>query len=127
MAPRKYILTDTAEKNFLEAKQWSKTRWGSKRTLSYFKAVEACANRLSDRCFSLPSSEKLTSSSDLYVWPVNEHYLIYLPIRKGLIVIVAFIRQTRDVPSILAANTFLIEREVKAIFELIRTSKLRLE
>jgi plasmid stabilization system protein ParE len=118
LSKRKYLLTETAEQDFVEAKNWSMNRWGRKRTISYFTDIEKCANNLADRhlCrIGLSASDSMTSDDELLVWPVNEHYLVYLPVRKGLIVIVSLIRQTRDVPSILAAHSFTIARQVNAL------------
>ncbi|MEE8058026.1 MAG: hypothetical protein V3T17_09335 [Pseudomonadales bacterium] len=53
----------------------------------------------------------------LFLYPVREHYLIDVPINKKRIVIVALIRQIHDVPAILNANGFMIQRQLKAIFE----------
>jgi hypothetical protein len=48
---------------------------------------------------------------------VREHYLVYLPSSEtDQLIIVALIRQTRDVPSILRANNFLIKRQLKRLF-----------
>lgn len=126
-AKRKYLLTETAVRNFIEAKHWSKKRWGTKLTTAYFKAIENCANDLADRGFTLTTSEEMTSSKELLVWPVKEHYLVYLPVRKGLIIIVALIRQSRDVPSIVASNSFSIQRNVRDIYGLLESGDISLE
>jgi hypothetical protein len=42
---------------------------------------------------------------------------VYVPISKNSVVIVALIRQTRDVPAILKANGFMIQRQLKEVFE----------
>ena len=55
--------------------------------------------------------------SDLSVYPVREHYIVYVRIGKNRIVIVALIRQTRDVPAILKANSFKIRRQMEEIFD----------
>lgn len=55
------------------------------------------------------------SSEQLLVWPIREHYIIYQPFKKQKIIIVALIRQLRDVPAIIGENRFIIERELKKI------------
>lgn len=110
----KYILTATAERNFYEAKMWSMKRWGRDLTRQYFKDIHRSANELADHHFSATEFTETVSDAEVLVWPVREHYLVYVPIRKGLIIIVALIRQTRDVLSIVAANSFILRRELKA-------------
>ena len=60
---------------------------------------------------------QIADTSELCIYPIREHYLVYVPIGKNNIVIVALIRQTRDVPAILKANGFQIQRQLKEIFE----------
>lgn len=60
--------------------------------------------------------EHATAVKKLGVYPVREHYLVYLPMGDSRIVVVALIRQTRDVPAIINANGFIIQRQLKAIF-----------
>ncbi|MGS2724419.1 hypothetical protein ACVBEJ_11815 [Porticoccus sp. GXU_MW_L64] len=53
--------------------------------------------------------------AELNLYPVREHYLVYVPVDGKGIVIVALIRQARDVPAILNANGFLIRRQLREI------------
>ena len=59
----------------------------------------------------------MADTRELGIHPVREHYLVYVPISKNSIAIVALIRQTRDVPAILKAHGFKIQRQLKEIFE----------
>jgi plasmid stabilization system protein ParE len=115
MPDRAYILTETAVADFKAARDWSMRRWGKELTISYFQALHEAAEELAKNHFGLPSSTKITACSELLVWPVREHYLVYTPAGNQRIIIVALIRQTRDVPAILAENRFLIERALKKI------------
>ncbi len=114
MSKSKYVLTQTAEDDFRQAKNWSLKRWGKSATQEYFQDLHHGAIKLAESHLYLPSSHDMTQS-ELLVWPIREHYLVYLPFQAGKIIIVALIRQSRDVPSILAANRFYIERELKQI------------
>lgn len=109
---RKYLLTETAEKDFREAKRWSTSRWGKALTQEYFTDLHKTAERLAD---NTATSGRLFKDGELSIHPVREHYLVYVAISPGTIAIVALIRQTRDVPAILNANGYLIHRQLKAL------------
>ena len=114
--PRKhkhYILTATAERDFREARRWSLSRWGKELTMQYFTALHDSAESIALNLSSMPQSKY---TSELGIHPIKEHYLIYVPINNKCIVIVALIRQTRDVPAILQTNGFKIQRQLKEIF-----------
>ena len=114
---RRYILTETAERDFREARRWSLSRWGKALTKQYFSDLHGCAENLVQNPWQSVSMEQTVNMQELKICPVREHYLVYLPIRTDCIAIVALIRQSRDVPSILNANGFLIRRQLKEISE----------
>lgn len=109
---RHYILTETAERDFREARQWSLSRWGSELTKQYFTDLHQGAEALASRS----AAPKLTDACELGIHPIREHYLVYVPVSKNRIVVVALIRQTRDVPAILKANSFRVQQQLKEIF-----------
>ena len=111
---RHYILTATAEQDFREAKRWSLSRWGKELTGQYFADLHESAEGIAQ---SHSMTILIADTSELGIYPVREHYLVYVPIAKNNIVIVALIRQTRDVPAILKANGFQIQRQLKEIYE----------
>ena len=111
---RHYILTATAERDFREARRWSLSRWGKELTEQYFTDLHDSAEGIAQTQLAV---QQIADTSELGIHPVREHYLVYVPIRKNSIVIVALIRQTRDVPAILNANSFKIQRQLKEIFE----------
>lgn len=115
MPKHAYILTQTAELDFRETRRWSLKRWGKSATRKYFEDLHEGAETIVENHFALIRSRNLTNSEELLVWPVREHYTIYLPIQNGQIIIVALIRQTRDVPNILRENYYMIERELKSM------------
>jgi hypothetical protein len=69
---------------------------------------------------TLARKDHLTGTSGLGIHAAREHYLVYVPIGKRNIVIVALARQTRDVPAILKANSFVIRRQLDEIAELLK-------
>lgn len=105
-----YILTETAESDFREARRWSMSRWGEELARQYFSDIHKCAQNLARGLRRSPSMEP-----DLGVYPIREHYLVYVPIHGDRIAIVALIRQTRDLPAILNANSFIIRRQLKVM------------
>lgn len=114
---RRYILTATAERDFREARRWSRSRWGTELTRQYFADLHEGAEWIARNHHSLPERVELTGTSGLGVHPVREHYVLYVPIGKHQIAIVAMIRQTRDVPAILTANGYLVRRQLREIFD----------
>ena len=114
---RHYILTETAERDFREARQWSLSRWGKELTKQYFTGLHESAESIAPIHDRFTSTEHVSDATELSIYPVREHYLVYVPISRNRIVIVALIRQTRDVPAILNANSFMIQRQLKEIFE----------
>jgi len=116
MRDRHYTLTKTAEQDFRQAKRWSLSRWGKPLTKQYFTDLHIGAEYIAANHKSLQKRDTLTDETGLGIHPVREHYVIYVPNGDKDIVIVALIRQTRDVPNILKANQFMIQKELKDIF-----------
>ncbi len=75
---------------------------------------------------SLRKRDDLSGDTGLFVHSVREHYLVYLPVDEQHIVIVAVVRQSRDVPEILGRAEFMIRREVMEIREKIERGELHL-
>ena len=115
MPKRSYILSKTAESDFRSARDWSLKRWGKSITQQYFKDLHEGAESIAKNHFSLADGVDITGSKELLVWPIREHYVVYMPSQDNKIIIVALIRQSRDVPSILGKNRFMIERELKSL------------
>lgn len=110
---RHYVLTLNAEEDFREAKNWSLSRWGQKLTTEYFQGLHQGAEYIALNQDSLRAREDLTGDTGLGIHAVREHYLVYVPTGPKKIAIVALIRQTRDVPTILKNNAFQISRALK--------------
>lgn len=120
---KSYILTETAAGDFREARRWSVARWGKKRTKSYFQQLHDGANYIATHQPAIAARDDLLGNTDLGVYPVGEHYLVYVPVNDTQIVIVALIRQTRDVPAILKANNFQIRRQLIAALKILQTRR----
>lgn len=111
---RAYVLTETAALDFREAKRWSMARRGRKQTQAYFRALHEGAEHIAAHQAAIAKREDLTGETGLGAHPVGEHYLVYVPIDDERIAIVALIRQIRDVPEIIKANFFQLERALRA-------------
>ncbi len=123
---RHYVLTHRAELDLREARAWSLARWGSKLTRVYFGDLHKAAEYVATHHQALSNREDLTGDTGLFIHPVREHYLIYLPVDDGQIIIVAVLRQSRDAPQILGKAAFMIQREVKEIKRRIHCGELSL-
>ncbi len=117
MPPKKkrYTLTDNAERDFREAKKWSLARWNKKLTKQYFIDLHEGAEWIAANYTSLAEKEHLTQTTGLGIYAVREHYILYVPILPQFIIIVALIRQCRDVPKIIKENSFIFRRELKHV------------
>jgi len=120
---KSYILTETAARDFREARRWSVARWGRKRTKSYFQQLHDGADYIATHQPAIAARDDLIGNTDLGVYAVGEHYLVYVPASDTRIIIVALIRQTRDVPAILKANSFQIRRQLTTALKKLRARR----
>lgn len=111
---KSYVLTRTAERDFREARRWSLARWGAKQTKLYFQRLHDAAEYIAEHQPAISRRDDLTDDENLGAYPAGEHYIVYAPLDDSQIAIVALIRQTRDVPAILQANSFRIRRALDA-------------
>lgn len=126
MPIKHYALTHLAESDLREARLWSLSRWGQKLTGEYFSDLHEAAELVATHHHTLNNREDLTGETGLCIHPVREHYLVYLPVSEQFIIIVAVIRQSRDVPQILGKAEFMIRRELTEIKNLISSGELPL-
>ena len=114
---RSYVLTNSAAADFRAARRWSLDRWGKQRTQLYFEQLHAGAEYIAAHQQALDTRDDLVGRTGLGAYPVGEHYFVYTPLDSEQIAVVALIRQTRDVPALLEANSFQIKRQVAAALE----------
>ena len=120
---KSYILTETAARDFRDARRWSVARWGEKRTKLYFQQLHDGAKYIATHQRAIAPRDDLIGDKDLGVYPVGEHYLVYAPMSDAQIVIVALIRQTRDVPAILKTNSFRIRKQLTAALKILQAKR----
>lgn len=86
-------------------------------TRKYFEDLDAAASTLADNPTRYTSREELSGSTGLLLHPVREHFFVYEFLKDGRLVIVAVIRQGRDVSSILRRGAYVIRRELDQLRE----------
>jgi plasmid stabilization system protein ParE len=123
MRPKRYVLTNRAAADLREARAWSLARWGKELTNQYFDDLHGGAQYIADRHPSLRDRHDLAGGTALLLHAVREHYLIYEPLDEQCVVIVAVIRQRRDIPAILQKWAAPIRRELTAIRAAIKGGK----
>jgi plasmid stabilization system protein ParE len=110
---RSYVLTETAASDFRAARRWSRARWGEQQTRAYFNRLHDAAEHVAAHQAAVASRADLTGDTKLGIYPVGEHFLVYVSIDRKRIAVVALMRQVRDVPAILQANHFQIQRALE--------------
>ncbi len=125
MTRKHYVLTERAANDLREAKAWSLARWGKKLTDEYFDDLHNGAQHIAQNHKSLRTRTELTGKTGLFLYPVREHYIVYLPIEENLIVVVSVIRQVRDIPAILAKWNYQIKREIERIHDRIEKGEIK--
>lgn len=112
-----YQLTQTAERDFRAAKYWSQKRWGKDLTKQYFQDVHDTVNNIAQNPERYARRGELATPNNVQVVGVREHYVVYVPIKENFIIVVAFMRQVRDIPTILETHAEHIQKEVQSILK----------
>jgi len=126
MPRKRYILTDRAASDLREARAWSRARWGKDLTNRYFDDLHDGAQYIAEHHASLRGRHDLAGGTALLLHAVREHYLVYGPLDEQHVIIVAVVRQRRDIPAILQKWAAPIRRELIEIRAAIESSKIRL-
>ena len=123
--PRKsYILTVRAEADLREARAWSLSRWGKELTNRYFEDMHEGAQYVAENYASFRNRHDLAGGTSLLLYPIREHYIVYEPLGKQFIAVVAVVRQGRDLPAILQKWAEPIRRELLEIRDKIERGEL---
>jgi plasmid stabilization system protein ParE len=109
---KSYLLTARAAADLREARAWSRARWGKELTNRYFEDLHEGAQYIAQNHASFRDHHELAGGTALLLYPVREHYIVYEPLTPHLVVIVAVIRQGRDIPAILQKWAAPIRREL---------------
>jgi len=98
-----------------KAQAWSRARWGKDLTRRYFEDLHDGAQYIAANHASFRKRHDLAGGTALGLYPIREHYIVYEPLGERFIVIVAVIRQGRDIPAILQKWAEPIRRELVEI------------
>jgi len=98
-----------------ELVSWSLARWGGALTDSYLDHLHEGMEWIAKNQKKVSARNDLTAGTGLSVYPIREHYVVFLPVEKEHVIIVAFLRQGRDVAAILSKNGVRFARELKEI------------
>lgn len=118
MTSRNYFLTPGAVDDIREIGDWSLQRWGKEKTLKYLMDLHEGLEYVAVNFKSFKNNrtrEELSGDSGLLLYPINKHYVAYVPIGENSIAAAAVIRQGRDIASILQKDGFTILRELQEI------------
>lgn len=126
MTRKSYVLTARAAADLREARVWSRARWGKELTNRYFEDLHAGAEYIAENYASFRDRQELAGGTALLLYPVREHYFVYEPLGPRFIVIVAVVRQGRDIPAILQKWAAPIRRELIEIRDKIERGAIRI-
>ena len=126
MRRKRYILTNRAAIDLREARAWSRARWGKALTNRYLDDLHKGAQYIAEHHASLRGRHDLAGGTALLLHAVREHYLVYEPLNDQCVVIVAVIRQRRDIPAILQKWAEPIRRKLTKIRTAIGSGKIPL-
>lgn len=106
-----YFLSPTAISNLRDHKKWSLAKFGRAVTKKYFQDMDKGFQYIADSYKSFPIRPELTGESGLFIYPIGEHYVVYVPMNNN-IHIAAILRQTQDVPNIINERAAIFQREI---------------
>jgi plasmid stabilization system protein ParE len=104
MKSSKYTLTMRAEVDLDEFYEKSLEQYGPIQTNKFLADLKKAAEFVADNIGKAPTRAHLVGESGLSLYPVNNHFIAYRPVTVDHIVIIAIIRQSRDVAALIAAE-----------------------
>ncbi len=113
-----YLLTQSAAEDIRDLADWSLSRWGQDKTAAYLTELHQRLVYLSENLKTLQHNQTyadLNGGTGLMLYPVQKHYVVFLPLGETSIAVVAVIRQGRDVPAILQKHAVAIRGELQEI------------
>ncbi len=108
---RSYFLSPTAIGQLRRHKRWSLEKFGHIVTKKYFEDLDCGFQHIADNHERFPKRAELTGEHGFSIYPVREHYVVYVPKPDG-VHIAAILGQAQDIPNILNDNAILFEREL---------------
>jgi len=119
-----YTLTRRAEKDLAELADWSLARWGGELTNAYLDQLHRGIEWVAKNQQKVAARPDLAADTHLSVYPLREHYVVFIPVGGEHIIILSFLRQGRDVATILRKNSARLTRELKNIMQKINSREI---
>jgi plasmid stabilization system protein ParE len=107
----RYFLSPTTIKRLRDHKKWSLAQFGHATTKKYFQDLDAGFEYIANNHKSLPTRKELTGQTTLCLYPIREHYAVYVPLHNG-VHIADILGQMQDIPTILQENAAAFQREL---------------
>ncbi len=108
---KNYYLSPTAIGHLRHHKKWSLDNFGKATTKKYFQALEKEFQYIANNYKAFPKRTELTGENSLLIYPAMEHYVVFIPMDKGMYVVGVF-RQSQDIPNIIKDNSAAFQREI---------------
>lgn len=106
-----YFLSPTAINQLRDHKKWSLAKFGHSVTKKYFQDIDKGFKYIAENHRIFPARLELTGESGLSIYPIREHYIVYIHINNS-IHIVAILRQAQDIPHIINEGAAIFQREL---------------
>ena len=127
MKSPKYTLTKGAEADLDEIYRRSLERFGRDQTNTFMTALKKAAEFAADNHGKVPPRSQLTGESGLSLYPVHNHFIAYRPVADHHIVIIALLRQSRDIPAFVLAEAKRFRKDFAEIERKIKSGALVIE
>lgn len=118
MASNHYVLTVGALDDIREIADWSLAHWGKAKTIAYLNDLHQGLAYIAANFKTFEynkTRDDLSGGTGLLLYPINKHYVVFVPMSEKTIAVAAVIRQGRDIASILQKDAFAIRRELEEI------------
>lgn len=118
MAKSNYLLTLGAVDDIREIGDWSLQHWGKEKTIAYLSDLHQGLEFIAKNFKTFENNktrDDLSGGAGLLLYPINKHYVVFVPISEKTIAVAAVIRQGRDIATILQKDAFAIRRELHEI------------
>lgn len=120
MASNHYVLTIGALEDIREIADWSLLNWGKAKTIAYLNDLHQGLIFIAANFKTFENNktrEDLSGGTGLLLYPINKHYVVFVPVSENTIAVAAVIRQGRDIASILQKDAIAIRRELQEIVQ----------
>lgn len=117
-----YHLSLTAIRQLKAHRAWSRRQFGEKVTRQYFADMDKGVRYIAKQYTALPARPELTGTTGMCIYPVREHYVVFVPLSQGIF-IASILAQSQNVPVILDECAALFRRELNQFKALPKSGK----